>query len=192
MKKPVWLEKAFCLTLSGLLLCFYLFTLYQGLHPRMSRGYRTFYLGHQVFYWPGEEGILIHRGEVMHFDSRTAAPGQIAGHFHKSDYEYGEEYEWRYTEQGYGIVGWKSDLIFETEPGEGYQCRMVFETTTPGGEISVFANGELVAHSALEPPEQEVVFEIPGSLTESGQLILEFILGGDCETPLMIREVVLW
>lgn len=192
MKKSVWLEKAFCLMLSGLLLCFYLVTLYQGLHPRMSRGYRTFYLGHQVFYWPGEEGILINRGEVMRFDSRIAAPGQIAGHFHKSDYDYGEEYEWQYTDHGYCIVGWQSDLIFESEPGESYQGRMVFEPVSTGGEITVFANGEEVAHSVLEPPEQEVVFEIPGRLTESGQLILEFVLGGDCETPLRVREVVLW
>ena len=185
-------EKPLCLALSAILLCFYLYTLYQGLHPRMSRGYQTFYLGQELVYWPGEEGILVNRGETICFDARTQAPGQIAGHFYKSDFGYGEEYEWQYLDGRYCIVGWQSDLMFEVERGESYQVSIVFEPSTPAGEISIFANGENVACCVLDNTPKEVLFELPPWLTEDGRLILLFVAGGEVELPLAVREVTFW
>ena len=128
----------------------------------------------------------------MLFDGKTAGKGQIAGHFYKSDFDYGEEYEWQYTEHGYCITAWQADLIFGTEQGEAYHGRIVFQPEEPVGEVSVFVNDELVGICSFEKMQTSVEFEITPEMNGDKNIIVKFILGADASVPLKVQEVAFW
>lgn len=192
MKIRFEIGKLFCIALSALLVCFYVCVLYRGMHPHTSRGYNLFYIEQKLINWPGKDGIKIQRGETMLFNERTSGKGQIAGHFYRSEFDYGEEYEWQYTEQGYCIVGWQADLIFETEPGESYHGRIVFQPEKSVGEVSVFVNDEYVGVCSFGEMQDSVEFEITPEMNVGNTIIVKFILGADAQTPLKVQEVTFW
>lgn len=192
MKTSFGIGKLFCFVLSALLVCFYFCVLYRGMHPHTSRGYNLFYIEQKLINWPGKDGIKIQRGETLLFNERTAGKGQIAGHFYKSEFDYGEEYEWQYTEQGYCIVGWQADLIFETEPGESYHGRIVFQPKESVGEVSIFVNDEYVGVCSFGEMQNSVEFEIKPEMNVGNTIIVKFILGADAQTPLKVQEVTFW
>lgn len=185
-----------CFSLSGILLIFYLATLYQALHRNTSDGYETFYIEQILQQWPGSRGTLTAKGDTFHFDSQTAAEGQIVAHFYRDPddvYSPGHVYKvpegWEYVEGvGYCMVGWKADVFFDVEPGE-YEVTVTVYTENPGGELTILANGEQVAFAELGQGETCVTFPLATSEPPSGRWWFTFMLGGETEVPFQIREV---
>lgn len=180
-----------CYGLAAAALCFYLLTLYRGLHPHPSKGYQDFYMGQELYAWPGSEGIGIVRGEPLRFDSRTGGAGQGAGHImRKADSPWDEPDGWTYVDgQGYCITGWRCRLLFSGEASASYHFSMTLASPKPGGEVTVFVNGEQVYFSQFPETEQTIEFDIP-ALPEDGRLEMEIALGGDMETPVSVKEMI--
>lgn len=185
-------EQAACLTLSAILLVFYLVSLYQGLNRKASLGYETFYMEQTLCQWPGAKGLLTGKGDTFRFDSQTAAEGQIAGHIPLSPGNAWRTLEgegWSYVEgTGYCITAWKAELIFDVLPGE-YLVTVSVRTDTPGGELTLLLNGEQAASAKLEVGETFLTFPLATSEEPHGRWWLTFILGDETETPFRIQEV---
>lgn len=187
------MEQGVCLALSAILLAFYLVSLYQGLDHKASNGYESYYIERCLLQWPGVDGLLTEKGDSFRFDSYTAAPGQIAGHFPLSadnPWKLLEVEGWVYLEGvGYCIGGWKTNLIFDILPGE-YTVTVTVYSEAEGGELTLLANGEQVAFAQLEPGTTFLTFPLNTSEEPYGRWWLTFILGENTQTPFQIQEVL--
>lgn len=182
-----------CYGLAAILLAFYLFTLYQGMNPRPSPEYEAFYLNDEVILWPGEDALEIVRGQPVHFDSKTGAQGQGAGHIpavQSGKYLFPDGWGYEEAVEEYCITSWQATLVFYGEPGQTYHGSISFRAPQPGGEITIFANEEQVAFELFPEEEKTVSFDTP-ALPEDGRLLLRIVLGGDLATPLEVKELVL-
>lgn len=181
-----------CYGLAAAMLAFYLCTLYRGLHPHPSGEYRSYYLQQELSVWPGKDGLDIVRGQAIRSDSETAAPDQIAGHILREVDNHNKAVPngWEYVQdKGYCITGWSVRLLFTGQPDTSYQGALTLETPEPGGEVTLFVNGEQVAFAEVSGTECTVEFET-AVLPKDGRMELEIVLGGDMATPVSVKELI--
>lgn len=165
-----------CYGLAATLLVYYLVILYLGMHPQVDERYRAFYIDRLITVWPGDSSAEIVPGQAFHYEEK--GDGAWLKGF---TYEEGV---------GYGITSWDSSMIFFGEPGRSYQGSITLSAPQPGGEVTLFVNGEQVAFQKFPEAEQTITFETP-PLAEDGQLLLRIVLGGGLEVPVRVEEVVL-
>ena len=180
-----------CYGLAALALVFYLVTLYQGMNPHPCAAYQAFYLDQELYTWPGIDGFNIVKGQMIHFDSKTGGAGQGAGHImRREDSCWNEPDGWSYAqEQGYCITGWRSRLLFAGDALSSYHVSMTLSSPQPGGEITIFVNGEEALFAQF--PDEEMTFEFDTPvLPEDGRLEMELVLGGDLGTPVCVKEMI--
>lgn len=191
MKKKKIAVYVVCYGLAAAMLAFYLCTLYRGLHPHPSAEYQSYYLQQELPVWPGKDGLEIVRGQSIRADSKTAAPDQIAGHLLRAaDNQKSTPTGWEYVQdKGYCITGWSVRLLFTGQPDTSYQGALTLETPEPGGEVTLFVNGEQVAFAEASGTECTVEFET-AVLPKDGRMELEIVLGGDMATPVSVKELI--
>lgn len=178
-----------CYGLALIVLAFYLYTLYIGVHPHPSMEYRSYYLEQELIRWPGQNGLEIIPGQEIYFTSEDVGPGLAAGHVMRL--EDGGPAGWSYVEgQGLCITQQNAKLLFIGQGNSTYHVSMTFAPVESSGEILISVNGEQVVLSALSDTECTVEFDTP-ALPEDGRLQMEFQLEEGVSTPVGVKGMVI-
>lgn len=181
-----------CYLLAAAALGFYLVTLYQGMHPRVSAEYQAYYLDQELYAWPGAGGLSIQRGQTIRFDGQQGGDGQGVNHILRDQSaSWHAAIGWAYWEdQGYQIIDRHAPLLFVGQPGESYHGSVTLLPPQSGGSAAILVNGEQVVSAALLQEGVTLEFDIP-ALPEDGRMTLEFVLDGDAHAPVAVKELIL-
>lgn len=183
---------AVCYFLAAAALFFYLYTLYQGVHPQTGTEYQIYYLDQELYAWPGVGGLSIQRGQTIRFDVQESGDGHGVNHFLRDpSVSWNSPSGWAYVEdEGYQIVSWNAPMLFLGEPGQTYHGSITLQPPETGGSISILVNGELAAKEDLLQAGVTVEFDTP-ALPDDGRMTLELVLEGDVQTPVPVKELIL-
>ena len=165
----------FCYVLGGILLVFYLATLWRGLHPSPSTEYRMYYLDQQLAFWPGESGLAIEPGAVLSFGP-DCGPGQGANHLARGDWVSAEESGWRYQATD-------STLYFTAEPAAQYDGSLTL-CGSAGQTAILYADGKEAGRVLLSGKEDTLDFAC--TVPDSGLLTLSLT----ADSPITIVEMM--
>ncbi len=164
-----------CYLLGGLLLAFYIVTLWQSLHPNPSTEYRMFYLDQQLAFWPGENGLAIESGSTLSFGP-DCGPGQGANHLSRGG--------WVSTgETGWQSRGADSALYFTAEPDVQYSGSVTLQGTS-GQQVVLYAGDEEVGQVLLTGGEN--ILDFTCTVPDTGLLTLCF----SSDSPITILEMM--
>lgn len=165
----------FCYVLGGILLVFYLATLWRGLHPSPSTEYRMYYLDQQLAFWPGESGLAIEPGAVLSFGP-DCGPGQGANHLARGGWSSAGETGWQ-------SLGAESVLYFTAQAGSQYDGSLTL-CGTAGQTAILYADGEEARQVLLSGREDSLDFSC--TVPDSGLLTLSLT----ADSPITIVEMM--
>lgn len=166
-----------CYLLAAALMVFYLFTLWQGLHPTTSSEYRAFYLEQKLLFWPGKDGLDVAPGQTLDFTTNEIGPEFGAGHLSRD--------EWRLADSGWQATSDSASVFLTASNDVVLQARLQLRGEEGQELILTVGDSQDTVRTVLTGGIDELTFTCAFSAGELLELTLETSPGN----PITIQEL---